>query len=491
VLRITEPTKLRITGLPIEEVRRALTYIDKGVDYEIQKHRNNRWFLEKHGEELWTTRLNELKSQREQCLLFEDEQGHWTLTGCASTLQERFNDRLINEVHYPEPRPIPWNKTPPPLRLYQDEAESSLYENKHAAVSMGTGLGKSFIIMHLCRNLGLRAVVMAPLTSIAEQLYDDFLMYLGPKYVGFYGSGKKQTNKLITIAIAQSLAKIEPGSADFEVLSKTQVFIADESHQTPAKTFARVCLGIFAQAPYRFFFSGTQTRNDGSELLLQGIIGPIVYTKSVREGVDEGWLARPIFKFYEVESPSPFYSRDANAMTRHHLYYNPRVNSIAGQLSNLSMKHFGSRVLILVDEMEQFAKLLPHFRYEAGFAHGGVTKDNRGKVPEEFHKSDPKALVKRFNALELPILVGTSCISTGVDIKPCKMLINLRGGKSEIELGQGLGRGTRLFELGDYKKTSFTFVDFDVNNIDTIHRHAQARMKMCDTIYGPVKRISS
>jgi superfamily II DNA or RNA helicase len=488
---LREPTRLYLDPLvDAEQARRFLTYRDTSVEFELRKLKKNHWLATKDPEE-WQARVQELEAQRQKCLLSQDEQGNYTHSGLKLDIENRFGGETINEVVYPDARLLPWSTTPPDLRPYQDKAKALLLGSRHAAVNMGTGLGKSFIIMHICRTLGLKAVVMAPLTSIAEQLYDDFCRYLGPKWVGFYGDGKKHTNKLITIAIGASLARVEKGSKDFAALSQAKVFIADESHQTPASTLTRVCLDLLKDAPYRFFFSGTQTRTDGAEMLLKGIIGPIVFQMSVRDGVDQGYLAKPVFKFYRVTSDSPCLDGDPNKMTRQHLFYNPRVNAMAGAISNGAIKHLDHSVLILIDEMEQFAKLLPHMKYEVGFAHGGVTKDNRNKIPSQFHQSNPKALVKAFNDRKLRILIGTSCIATGTDIRAVKTLIYLRGGKSEIELGQGLGRGTRLFKDGAYEKTTFNYVDFDVTNVESVHRHAQARADMCDEIYGPVKFIDT
>ena len=116
------------------------------------------------------------------------------------------------------------------------------------------------------------------------------------------------------------------------------------------------------------------------------------------------------------------------------------------------------------------------------FAHGGVTAQNAGAIPKEYHKSDPNELVRQFNNLEFPILVGTSCISTGTDIRSVRDIIYLMGGKSETQIRQAIGRGTRLFE----GKKDFKFWDFDVTNVDLVHRHALTRAAVYDNVYGPV-----
>jgi len=110
----------------------------------------------------------------------------------------------------------------------------------------------------------------------------------------------------------------------------------------------------------------------------------------------------------------------------------------------------------------------------------------------EFHKSDPTELVKRFNEGKLPILVGTSCISTGTDIPVVKFLVYWQGGSSEIQVKQAIGRGTRITS----NKNFCHIVDFKVDDrhMDSngrwkrgpVGRHADIRKEIYDDLYGPV-----
>lgn len=489
MIRYVDPTTIRLEGYDDRrsQLEKHLTYHDKKVDFELSKAKNSRWLLSKLGEEGFREHLEDLKSQRFKNLVFEDRQGLWTYSGLAERLAGIFKDEIAYpEARFPESKLLPWNKEPAKKpRPYQLEAAEALLKHGHAGVEIGTGLGKSFIIQMLIKRIGLKTVVMAPSVSIASQLYKEIEHHFGKKYVGFYGDGKKEAKKLITIAIAASLTKVEKDSPAWEELSKTQVFIADESHLTPATTLQHVCFGLLRTAPYRFFFSGTQMRNDGLDLVLEAISGPIVYRMDVRQGVDQGYLSKPRFFMVNCQSDSQFYSKDANEMTRAHLYYNPKVNKIAADIANRSVSLMKRPTLILVEEIEQFTHLLPHLQHKAAFAHGGVNKDNKDKLPAEYHKSDPNALVKDFNEGKIPILVGTSCVSIGTDIQAVGQIIYLMGGKSEIQLKQAIGRGTRLFP----GKTDCIFTDFCVENMDVLARHAYARSEIYSDVYDSPTRI--
>lgn len=508
---INTPTTLRLDGCDRKMLEMHLRYLDHTADFAYRQHKKGaRWKLPQMGEQAYFEELNRLKEERNKSLLFEDEQGLWTYSGLAPRISRVMQKSFTHTYEYPEAQLIPWTKVPSKqARPYQQQMLDRLLEARHAGVEVGTGLGKSFVILMLAKKLGLKTVVMAPFKSIADQLYKEFLLHFGKQYVGKFFDGKKEYDRLFTIAVSNSLALVERDSPAWQHLSRTQVFIADESHMCPAVTLAEVCFGLCAHAPYRFFFSGTQMRNDGKDLLLDAIVGDIVFSMTVREGVDQGYLAKPLFRMVQLTTDGKLNSDDANKMTRHHLYYSQKVNTIAGQIANLSLKRLNRQVLILVEEIEQFSMLLPHFRYEAAFAHGGVTKANRDKLPVAYHDSDPGKLVELFNAGKIPILVGTSCISTGTDILTQGTTINLQGGKSEIAVRQGaIGRSTRAplreqspenpwWPWGE-KKTDCYVWDFDVcwpgqdedpqGNMLITSKHAKARKAIYDDTYGPVEQ---
>lgn len=520
---VREPAFIDIEDLTPSEVEAAksfLTFHDKSVDFQLRKFKQMTW-LQTKDPDAYKQGLEDLKKKQKPCLFFEREDKYQTYAGLADMMVQRFKGHaLSNEVEYPEPRGIPWRKKPQhESRYYQDDAKRALIEVRHGAVSMGTGLGKSRIILELCQYFGLKTIVMAPSISIASQLYDDFVEALGERYVGMMGDGKKKYDRLITIGVCNSLAKVDESHEAWDSLSKAQLFIADESHQTPADTLERVCMKLAARAPYRFFFSATQVRNDGAELVLKGIIGPIVYNMTVREGVDQGFLAEPVTTVFKVRSPSTTITDDAQLMTRIHLFQNPNVLRLYASIANNAVSKLNQKVLVLVDEVEQFSRLLPLLNHEARFAHGPLTNckgkhngyskctGNKCKVPEQYWEADSKGLVKAFNNEEFPILVGTSCIGTGTDVKAVETLIEWQGGCSPIAIPQGVGRGTRLYTfLDDHKKTKCNVADAiplvvnDSEGIDDtsermqdwslVKRHAMARVRMYNDIYPNVQVIA-
>jgi superfamily II DNA or RNA helicase len=214
--------------------------------------------------------------------------------------------------------------------------------------------------------------------------------------------------------------------------------------------------------------------------LLDAITGDIVFKMTVKEGVDQGYLAKPIFRIINLKSDMNCFKDDPNEQTRAHLYYNPKVNEIAGSVVNQMIEELGRPVVILIEEMEQFTSILPYLRHEVKFAHGGCTKENMNKVPELYRKKpNIKELVEDFNNGKYKILVGTSCIGTGTDIRSVGAIVYLQGGRSEIQIKQAIGRGTRLVP----GKTDCFFIDFDVYSNSTTHRHSIARRNYYQEVY--------
>jgi superfamily II DNA or RNA helicase len=504
MLTITEPTILRFDDSyrdpsKLRNLKTSLRYVDKKIDYDIKRLKSQAaWYTGREDE--YQEALEQLKSLRVKSLLFEDEKGLYTYTGLTDILSAECKDTFETKVELPEFGSLPYlNKPKHQPRYYQIEAHDALLASNHGnprRVEIGTGLGKSTIIRMLCKTVALKTVIMAPSVSIANQLYDDLVYHFGKRYVGKFGDGKKQSDKLITVGIDDSLTRIEEGTEHWENLSSAEMFIADESHLVPSETLSKVCLGLCKKAPYRYFFSATQIRNDGLDLVLNGITGTTVYEMSVRQGIDEGFLSRPHFKMVNTISDSETRTTDPGRLTRAHLYYNQKVIKSAADFANRFVRVMKRPTVILVEELEQFTALIPYLKHDVKFAHGPLDAKRKKLIPQKYHKDDPADLVAAFNKGEIPILVGTSCIATGTDLQAVEALIYLQGKSSEIKTKQAVGRATRggkeSFVFNPWtgqQKLDCIYLDFSVTNNDFVNRHSLMRKDFYNQLYGPVEEI--
>ncbi len=444
------------------------------------------WFVQENGRAELDRQADAAFADRMKVALFRDDRGLWTYSGLATKIGEWTGERNVERAFSrPAFRPIGWESPPKfPARPFQAESVEKFLALGHAGVELATGLGKSFIIALLVKNIGLPTLIVAPTKNIAEQLLADMIRLFGKRRVGQFFDGKKDSSRLITVAVSASLLKVEPGDAHFDNLLKKQVLIGDESHLLPAESLSRVILGLLSNIPYRFFLSGTQIRNDGLDIVLDGIVGDIVVRMSVRQGVEAGYLARPRFFQFKIQSTSKFYSSDVIKMNRHHLQENPLVYKHAGKMIDWAVGQ-GRRVVVLVDQLDQYNLLLKvgGLKRDNRFAHGGMDKATRENFPEAVWRSDPMELVESFDRGDYPVLVGTSCIGTGTDIRSANFIVDLVGLTSEIRVRQNVGRGTRLFD----GKTDTIYCDYDCWNVEKMHDHAAERARIFEAIYGPVK----
>lgn len=487
-MRLQSPTKLYLPR-DGEDVQQFLTFRDRSVDYQISRLKNNfRW----RGADPvgFSERMEALKAEAKRCLLMRDQDGSpYTYSGLAGQLGQRFGWSVPT---HPGPRdmmPIPTARSLPSLFYYQAEAVDALLRAGHGAVELPTGSGKSVIIAEILRRMPVKSLIVTPMASITDQLYRDLSDTFGTKHVGKYGDGSKKTDKRFTVATAQSLVKLEPGSKHYQDLRECELFLFDESHMCPADTFEGVCMGVAEPARYRFFTSATQIRGDGSEMLLKGITGPIVYAKSFRELCSQGYLAHPFFKIFHVRAANVSARNDPKQETRNQLYLNPHVNQLAAEIATKSVLLAKRQTLVIVEQFDQFVQFSNFLGTQCTFVHGGATKEAKQMLPERFWKCDAEAAVKDFNAKKFGLLVGTSAIATGVDTKAAETVIYLQGGISEIKVKQGIGRGTRI--KGVPGKKDLWVVDFRVRGSRTMERHTDIRKGIYQEMSDDVVEIDS
>lgn len=510
---LESPTKAILQGATQNEldlVHKVLSYKDKRVEFELLKTEKSLksfqnpykqgYLISSWGTQKLQSVIAELQLKRielKRALIGNLLVGNTFPSGVADHIARLLDCKIQVNYQLPEPQLIPW--TSPPAfkdRYYQVEAHDELMKwaaQGPCGISAATGAGKSSIVRNLLKTIGLPAIVGVPSVSIALQMYELLVHAFGSKYVGLVGNGKKQYDKKFVVAIDDSLTKIEKGSKAWDCLHGRPVWIADEAHLWASNTLQKVCYELAADSAYRFFVSATQFRNDGLDIVLQGITGPIVYRKEARELIDEGFLAKPNFTTYAITSTSSFKSDDPNSMTRNHLYYNHKVIKKAAELANNFVELQKKPVLILVEELEQFRELLPHLKVPVKFAHSPLSGSKKDLVPIEYHKDKSTDLVNDFNDGKIPVLVGTSCISTGTDLRVPEVGIYLAGGKSEIKVRQSLGRMTRRDTPNPWTgvpKTSFIWIDFDVENIEITHKHANARRAIYKDIYAEPRYLA-
>lgn len=452
-VKIINPTKAIIVKYEEEDfktLKGLLSYKNTSTEFLLRKHLNNR-FWKKSNPRTWGVRLEEIKKEVDQSLLLEDSNGDFYLRpGILPYIKVKFNIEVENCISYPTAKPMAWAQklefTP---YFYQNDSVASLIEAKHACISLPTGAGKSAILLMLARELGLRTVIVTPSQSIFCELLASFRKHLGDGKVGAYGDGKKDIKKQITICIAKSLTTLKVETPAYEFFKNKEVLLYDESHTTPSATLEKVCHGVLSDVPYRLFVSATQVRNDGTEKMLQSIIGKCVFKMELKEAIEQGYLCPLKFTILKTTSPKSGTIKDPLECKREYFLYNKNIAEIIKKIVYIKYK-VGESCLILVEELVQIQLLKEILEIPIAYVHSGSKAEGAKFNLNQVNSQDE---IERFNKGETKVLIGTRAIATGTNIFPTHNTFNWMGGSSEIVTKQGpMGRSTRKLELSKYKE---------------------------------------
>jgi superfamily II DNA or RNA helicase len=353
-----------------------------------------------------------------------------------------------------------WFKKPGrELRYYQREAVDALKKDHRGQAVMATGSGKSFTMLNLVKETGLKTLIVCPSSIIANQLFSEFETAFGKKLVGMYGGGKKEI-KQITVGLYQSVTKNVEAFKDF------QMMIVDESQTLGASSLVAISREL-SHIPYCYSLSATNWRADGKTPEIYAATGNIVYDFDTKRAISEGFLAQPKFIVRQVTSVGKEYDLKQKNYTDHVVKNIELTNRIVKDAQDALSNNMST--LILVQEIEHGNEIAA--RLNAQFANG-ENKDAM-KLIDDMNKGRIKMLV-----------AGAQMCGVGVDVTKVDCLIMASFPGTEGLTLQLLGRGLRKYE----GKTRVIVLDYWPINSKMLGRHAENRTKWYKE-YGEVSII--
>lgn len=252
-----------------------------------------------------------------------------------------------------------------------------------------------------------------------------------------------------------------------EFLDSIKVMIADEVHHSKADTWYS-SLSLCSNAVYRCGLTGTVDKKDKMGWQrLQAIFSDIVTKVSNDYLIDKGISSKPTIRLVPIREPRNI-ELVGNYMEAYKLgiVENDYRNDAIVKLAVGYKKQRPGGILISVKEIEHGERILKALQeqgMDVDFIHGGSADDHRASGLERFSKG------------KLGILIASTIIDEGVDMKSIGCMILAAGGKSMRQQLQRIGRGLRLNGIDGNSVMVFDFYD-QTNKYLLNHSHERIKI---------------
>lgn len=425
------PIMLKATGTEsaLTKLKKKLTIRNNSVYYELSALKKKKDFWLKRQNHYDTAemhiaainqQIHQLMADSEQTYYWEDDNviyipaGLWWL----SKENPKGDPHLNNEI-------APYYL--PGLRPYQEGGLKELFKYKRATAVLGTGLGKTRMIISVCiaaAKAGKRSMIVVPSDHLVGQITENVKEF----HKSVTGASSKRRPKLGTDVIVCTV-----GTAA-KYIDAFHVILVDEAHHTPADTW-QTLLGGAERAEYCYNFTATPFRSDGLDLAIHAFAGPTIYERDVKWGIDNDWLCK--FDAYKFMIPARNKKGEQLTFTdgtRRTTAYKKLVgnayflNIVAEQVMSAAEK--GRKVIVLFKTLEP-AKAL------------------RKACGNQFHvaSAEFKKPLHDFSSGKTNVLIATDkLVSEGIDIPDADVLFLLTQNSSDVITFQALGRILRKSE---------------------------------------------
>ncbi len=447
----------------IEVIRKRLTYDNQETIYEVQQLKVSlamAFRFKKHGKVGWIkSKIAQLEQNIEICWLRNNK----FPTGLLFLVQEALQEFGVNiqtvDRRKNAASKVKLNWATPPLapRYFQTEMLALGVKAGRGVFESAVGSGKTFIMQLLAHELGMPTLVVVPSKDLSIQTYDSFVQAFGASKVELINSAKSGHRKAIRICSIHTLtAFLKKGTLDL-LLKGVGMICIDEVHHAGAKSYTDL-LPYFDHIYYRFGFSGTFMRNDSKSLDMWGFLSTVLYRYSASQATREGFLTPLKILTHEIEGRrGSTYQREYSANYCENVALLLGIKDIFDELVGQD-----DQVLILVGRKDKAGKVIHEYLTELGIDASYVNGDSA--------RDDVKQALLDFNAKRVKVLIGSSIIGEGIDVRSTDHLIMAQGGKSEIAITQALGRAARLFPgkevayIHDFRFTGTKYLEKHLGN---------------------------
>ena len=374
-------------------------------------------------------------------------------------------------------------------RPYQKEALAAWQKaGGRGTVILPTGSGKTFVALGAITHIGRSALVVAPTIDLMTQWYSLLVDSFGIE-IGILGGGYHELAD-ITVTTYDS-AYIH--AADYG--NRFDLIVFDEVHHLPSPKNQQVA--IMSSAWFRLGLTATYERQDGAHEMLDYLIGPVVYTRGVKELKGEylsdydvvrirasltddeaeryAANSKLYYGFVRATGIKPFGSGWVELIKMSGYDESARRALIAKMemkrivvgserklevLDSLLKQHFADKVIIFTEQNDLVYRISREFLIPA-ITHQTKTRERKwildGYTTDVFHA-----------------IVTSKVLNDGIDVPSAKIAVVLSGSASPREHLQRLGRILRK------DKTRRTAVLYEVVTSATTETNVSSRRRKSD-----------
>lgn len=325
-----------------------------------------------------------------------------------------------------EPPGVRVEPTTLPLRHYQATARETMLQWPRTILGACPRSGKTYVAASLIESLPDHrpAVVVVESTDLLLQTVRELTELLPQETVGRIpgglGVGEEGT---VIVAMAQTVASRLPDPSFREWWESVRLAIGDEGHHFASPRGQQV-FGALKGAWRVYGLTGTPYRNDGQDLLLEGVLGPVCYripysrmVQEINPATGRGYLVPGVFIFQRMPPvPAPRRDPDWRDVYDPAVVYNDTRNRAILDFSRY-MVGLGISTVILVERIPHGEALAETLGWP--FTHG--------KSGESYRKD----MLEGLRSGEIPGAVST-LYREAIDIPRLGAVVNAGGMKSSI-----------------------------------------------------------
>jgi superfamily II DNA or RNA helicase len=315
-----------------------------------------------------------------------------------------------------------------------------------------------------------RCLVVVPSVNLVNNLHKAITKEIKEK-VGRIGGGREEWGR-ITISTGKSLLLHAKGKYA-EELKEIGVLIFDECHNFGNATGIAISDACVNTA-YRLGLSATVTRENGSDIVLEGVIGPRALTIPDTVMVNLDVIHRPQLYFIDVPSPKLRFkvSKGNSKPERNDVYTEGLVNyehrnRLVIDIVNtfLNSENYEGLALVLVERIahgELLQKMFAEQELNVPYIHGSSGKE-RQEIIEQFRQG------------KLRCILASRILNEGEDVPLLELVVNAAGGSGKRGIIQKTGRGLRKDSTGIKKQA--IIVDFYDHEPNYLRSNSDARIR--------------